>query len=332
MSQPARPAGAAVIGLQDILHPLWKEWKRILLISCTVGVVVLGVNFLLPKSYKSTATLLPDTERNRLGTLSQFAGLASLAGVSVSGNDVPRLYPAILSSETLLENVVEKKYQTLRFPQPVSLIEYFEINEPSPAENLDKAITSLQKSMTVELDPKTNIVMLSVELPEPQLAADVLNAAIAELDNFLRTKKITSASEQRKWIEDRLRQVEQDLRNAEDALRNFREKNRRVIDSPTLVLQQERLAREVQVESTMYVELKKQYELAKIEEIKNLSVVNVLDEGRAPVKKDKPHRATNAAIFFVLALLGTSAIFVVRENYGQQIREFVRGLRGGSGG
>ncbi len=332
MSQPAKAENPAVIGLRNILLPMSREWKRILLISCAVGIMALGVNFLLPKSYRSTATLLPDTERSRLGTLSQFAGLASLAGVSVSGNDVPRLYPAILSSETILQGVVERKYQTQKFPQPVSLIEYFEINEPSPAENLDKAVTSLKQSMAVDLDAKTNIVTLSVSLPEPQLAADVLNAAIAELDTFLRTKKITSASEQRKWIEDRLKQVEQDLRNAEDALRNFREKNRRVIDSPTLVLQQERLAREVQVESTMYVELKKQYELAKIEEIKNLSVVNVLDEGRAPVKKDKPHRATNAAIFFVLALLGTSASYVVRENYGQQIREFVRGLRGGSGG
>ena len=316
-----------VVTLQEILLPIWRERKRILIISIAVGVVTLGVNFLLPKSFKSTATLLPETDKSRLGSLGQFAGLASLAGVNVSGGDVPRLYPAILTSETLLQEVVERRYHTLKYPDSVDLIKYFECNEPTPAENLDKAIKKLQESMSVSLDNKTNIVTVSVEMEEPQLAADVLNESVDQLDTFLRTKKITSASEQRSWIEERLKQVDQELRDAEETLKNFREKNRRVVDSPTLVLEQQRLARNVEVESTIFVELKKQYELAKIEEIKNISVVNILDEGRAPVKKERPHRATNAAIFFFLALAGTSGYFVARERYGAQIGEFVQSFR-----
>ena len=53
------------------------------------------------------------------------------------------------------------------------------------------------------------------------------------------------------------------------------------------------------VKSTIAIELKKQYELAKIEEIKNISIVNVLDPARPPVKKERPKRATNAALAFL---------------------------------
>ena len=44
----------------------------------------------------------------------------------------------------------------------------------------------------------------------------------------------------------------------------------------------------VQINSTLYIELKKQYELTKIEEIKNIPIVNMMDAGRPAAKKEKP--------------------------------------------
>jgi uncharacterized protein involved in exopolysaccharide biosynthesis len=144
----------------------------------------------------------------------------------------------------------------------------------------------------------------------------------------MRWKKITNASEQRKWIETRLKQVEQDLRNSEEQLKDFREKNRRVLDSPELLLQQQRLARAVEINSTLFIELKKQYELAKIEEIKNIPIVNVLDPARAPVRKAGPKRATNTVLMFLLTLVGTSGYFVVRQKYQGQISSILSALKG----
>ena len=40
-------------------------------------------------------------------------------------------------------------------------------------------------------------------------------------------------------------------------------------------------------------ELKKQYELVKIEEIKNIPIINVMDPATAAARKDKPKRAMN---------------------------------------
>lgn len=314
--------------LQEILVPIWANRKRILLISLAAGLVTLGINFLLPVYYKSTATLLPETQKDKLSALGQFADIANLAGVNVPGSEIARLYPAIVNSETILRNVVLKKYKSAAFADSVNLIEYFEYNDLPANEAMDRTLKELRSLLNASYENKTSIVTLSLEMREPELAASVLNAVIAELDGFMRSKRVTNASEQVKWLAARLKEVEQDLRRAEDRLKEFRERNRRVADSPELLMQQERLLRDVQVQSTVFVELKKQYELAKLEEIKNITIVNVLDPARVPVKRERPKRATNAAIAFVIVLVATAGYASVKERLRERLRGFIARIPG----
>jgi len=314
------------VTFREFFVPVWAERKRVLIISFVVGLLTLGINFLLPKYYRANAVILPETDKNKLSSMGSLAGLASLAGVNVSGGDISRLYPVILTSESVLTEVLQRRYATERFKDSVNLIQYMDMDEGSPAKNLDEALIRLKSLMAVSLDVKTSVVSASVEMREPRLAADVLNSTLAEMDRFLREKRSTGATEQRKWIESRLVQVNAELRNAEEALKNFRERNRRVMDSPQLLLEQDRLSREVQIKGTIDLELRKQAEIAKIDEIKQITTINVLDEGREPVKKERPKRATNAVIGFLLAFVGTSGFFAVRSIYGDGIRKYLKSL------
>jgi tyrosine-protein kinase Etk/Wzc len=323
------PSSPAPRKLHELLAPVWAERKRILLWSFVAGVITLLVNFfILDLTYKATTSLLPETEKGKLGMLSQFSGLAQLAGVNVPGSEVARLYPMIVTSETVLRPVIERTYQTQRYSQPVNLIQFFEIEEKTAEENMYKALKELRSNMTTSYENKTSTVGVTLEMEEPQLAADVLNAIVGELDRFMRLKRINTASEQAKWISSRLMDVERELRSAEEALKTFSERNRRISDSPELTLRQARLMREVTVKSTIAIELKKQFELAKIEEIKNITIVNVLDEARPPVKKERPKRATNAAFAFLLVLVGMGSYYAMKPGYEPRVREFVRGIRG----
>jgi len=159
-------------------------------------------------------------------------------------------------------------------------------------------------------------------MEEPQLAADVANQITAELDDYTRTKRRTNATLQREFIEQRMKEVEEQLGRSEIALKEFRERNRRIMDSPQLMLEQERLARDVQINSTVFIELKKQLEIAKIEEIKNIPIINVLDVARPPVKKSYPKRAPVTLIAFVLSTI----VGVMVTAFGGQGREAVASL------
>lgn len=317
------------VRFQDVMIPVWSNRTPIAILTFIVTLLTIVVNYgFLPHYFKATATLLPETEKNKLSSLSQFADVAQLAGVSIPGSEIARLYPSIVNSETILRNVIEKKYYSARLNDSVNLLTYFELTKGDLNENMYEGVGLMRSLLSASLDGKTSIVTLSLEMREPKLAADVLNEIVRQLDEFIRTKKITNATEQRKWIDERLKEVEGELRNAEEALKNFREKNRIVEASPQLRLIQERLGREVQVKTTVFVELKRQYELARIEEIKNVTVVNILDSATPPVKKSRPQRVLNVAMFFLLSFVGSSSFFAVRSLYEERIRTYARTLRG----
>jgi uncharacterized protein involved in exopolysaccharide biosynthesis len=92
-----------------------------------------------------------------------------------------------------------------------------------------------------------------------------------------------------------------------------------VSSSPQLLLDQERLMREVQINTVMYTELKKQYELAKIEEIRTTPIINVMDYGRAAAKKERPKRSIIVLVSMMLAFVGSGSYRVIEQMYGENI-------------
>jgi len=312
-----------------LLSTVWDSRKLIAIIVAATTVLAVIVSLLLPKYYRSTTTLLPETEKSKLAAaLGGLSGLASLAGISAGKASLATLYPAIIQSEAVLEKVIFSKYQTDRFGHPVNLIRFWEIEANTPARQYELALKSLRSDLDVSLDRKTSVVTISVETREPQLSADILNNMTRTLDEFIRTKQTTSASEQRKWIQGRLGEVKQDLEKSENILKEFREKNRRVSDSPQLLLQQGRLIREVGINTTLYTELKKQYELVKIEEIKNVPIINVMDPARPAAKKAKPKRAIIVLSLFFLSAFVSVLYVIVVNRYNEDLRRVVEVFSG----
>jgi uncharacterized protein involved in exopolysaccharide biosynthesis len=316
------------IDWMNILSMLWHSRKFIGIVTGVVTVLAIIISLLLPEYFRSTAILLPDTDKSKPGSLGEMSDLAALAGVSVNGEvSIVKLYPTILRSESVLKKVIYSRYQTKAYPDSVNLIQYWEIKEKNPEREYEAALLNLRTGLDVAMDLKTAVLTMSIETREPQVSADILNNIIRAADIFIRTKRSTNASEQRKWIEARLVEVKADLSKAENALKDFREKNRSISGSPQLLLDQERLMREMQINSTMYVELKKQYELAKIEEIRTTPIINVLDYGRAAAKKERPKKGTIIFVSMILAFVGSASYRVIEHRYGKTLSGWYKKFR-----
>jgi uncharacterized protein involved in exopolysaccharide biosynthesis len=69
----------------EFISVLWASRKLIATVTgiATVGAVI--ISLLLPEYYKSTATLLPETEKSKLAALGGLSDLAAPGGVSVRG-------------------------------------------------------------------------------------------------------------------------------------------------------------------------------------------------------------------------------------------------------
>lgn len=314
------------IDVLEIGALLWKSKKLLAYVTGAVVLVAVIVSFLLPEYFKSTATLLPETKKNQLSSLGGIADLASLAGVNI-GSEVPlvKLYPTIAKSEAVLNNVIYAQYETKA--GKMDLVRYWKITGESPQHEYEQALKVMREQLEVLLDNRTSVISISIETKEPRLSADIVNNITGELDRFMRSKRLSNASEQRKWIESRMTEVKQDLDKSENALKDFREKNRRPNDSPLLLLEQERLIREVQINSTVYIELKKQLEVAKIEEIKNIPIISVMDSARPSAYRESPKRRNIVLVSFFLAGLFSALFVVVRSLHGDRVMALVRRLQ-----
>ena len=290
---------------------LWQARWKLLWINGGVAVVTVMILLFLVKPYYDTSvTILPDYGTNVSSLLSQFSGLASLAGVNVGGSTPTQIYQQLVTSESVLTPVIYAKYKTEEFPDSVNLIQYDEIK---PDESLPKDLQKrrmflkefarISKSViTTDLDRITQILTITVRMPEGQLSADVANNIANSLDNYIQTQIRTSAKDQRVYIDKRMTQVQDSLTVAENTLKQFNETNKVIQQSPALILQQSRLQRNVDILNTIYMQLAQQSELAKIQEVKDTPVINIEEPAKNPVIKTGPPRLF--VLIFIIFLVG----------------------------
>jgi tyrosine-protein kinase Etk/Wzc len=83
---------------------------------------------------------------------------------------------------------------------------------------------------------------------------------------------------------------------------------------PGVGLEYSRRLRELRTQEAIFEQLTKQYEVAKLNEAKDSSSLQILDEAVAPVKKTKPMRSLIVILTAVLAFFG-SVLFVLVQEY-----------------
>ncbi|MGB8318750.1 MAG: hypothetical protein WCE54_11535 [Ignavibacteriaceae bacterium] len=295
------------------------KWK-FFWINFSIAVLTLIILFFaVSLYYESTVTILPDYG-NKNTSLGQISDLAAMAGVKVGEGAPTEIYQVLVTSESVLDPVIYKKYSTKEYKDSVNLIQYFDItpdNSLSPElqkrKMFIKAFDRLSKGhLATDLDRITKVLNIKVTMPESELSALVANNIVESLDHYIRTKRKSYASEQRFYIEKRLMQVKDSLTAAENKLKNFREENR-LVASPALFLEQGRLLRNVDIQQAVFIELNKQLEIAKIDEIKETPVLNVKELAKDPIIKAGPKRGIIFIIIMFTSILLSSLYFMFRD-------------------
>ena len=100
----------------------------------------------------------------------------------------------------------------------------------------------------------------------------------------------------------------------EEELRRFRENNRSLSSSPTLTMQLQEMGRELDLQNSLYITLKTQYEKAKIDEIGRDDMVQHIDGPTIPTNLTSPKRAFSIAMSMCFSLFLCIFISYVRED------------------
>ncbi|MCL2282820.1 MAG: Wzz/FepE/Etk N-terminal domain-containing protein [Fibromonadales bacterium] len=231
-----------------------------------------------------------------------ISALAALAGISMSGgsDDGSAYMEDIIKSSDFLSQFTDRQWliadtsKTSDTLTPITLEEFWQIKIDSAADNREKILQASiiykmlkYKYIKYEQDKKTGIISLITQFEDPKLSYDFNVAVFEELNNTLLHKMRFKASENRKFIEERLAEIKSDLRRSEEILLRFKQQNRSWND-PSIQLQESRLLRDVTINQELALQLQKQYELAKIEEAKDMPLLDVIESPRRALGYSKP--------------------------------------------
>lgn len=310
---PAFEEGKTV-SLADILLVLVENIRIVILTPVAFSLLaIMYVLFIAEPVYVSTSTLLPSGSDD---VMSEMRGLASQFGFSVPGGideadfSSREMYIEILESRTLANSMLNKTFETNKYGAHKSLQEIltFDYDEAQYGQDTlrDMAVTKLLEDVIkVSKSKKSPLLTLEVYGFEAAFVAKLNKAIIDELDHLQKKFKLKRTNEKRLFIEERTQSVKSELETAEEKLKDFRDRNRQIQHSPALLLEQDRLSREIQVQIGVFTTLKQQLEMAKIETVQKETLIQILDNPSVPLYPDRP-RKTLFVIFscFVGGLFG----------------------------
>lgn len=267
--------------------------RRLVVLIFILGISLTTLIYLLLAEpiFISTITILPEDigTKSPLGaitkTVNQFSGL-NLGGKK----DISQLFESIILSRRILKKVLSISFEQKTSKVEKLLVDIFMIEGKNFKERLEIGYHVLFDKIIVTVDKQSGITTLEVESNEAKLSADIAQTITKILDKYLREINTKKASENKNFIDERLQETLGLLMLAEDDLKIFRETNKRIENSPQLQLEQGRLVREVRVQEEVFLTLKKQLEIVKIEEVKSSPLIRILDDAVVPLFKIRPMR------------------------------------------
>ncbi len=212
----AEPLGKTLMDFIAVLTK-WRRFITWFVLSITVTTTI--VTFLMPKWYKSTASVFPAEQTNLFSGLDGVSSLfKTLSGGSsrrlggLVGSSEADRYTAILKSDRVLGAMITK----------FNLIEYYDYTSASYRN--EKTTKELIENTVVELQDEGNLTV-SVFDKDPKRAEEMANYYIDLLNQTNSELMVQNARGNREFIEQRYQKNLADLRTAEEAMQSFQTKH-----------------------------------------------------------------------------------------------------------
>ena len=208
------------ITLIDLAATIWKQKWLIIIITVIAAVFSVLYSLSKPNIYTATSTLLPIS--GSTSALSQYAGLAAMAGVSLPGassGDPTVKIQAILNSRELATKVINELDlipKLIKEPEKLKTI--------SP---LSAALQAFQKNIfSVSVDTNTSVIKVSAKTKDPELSARIVNTAIDLLQQDLANRVLTASGKNIVVLEQQAAEQEKKVRELQNKMADYQKKNK----------------------------------------------------------------------------------------------------------
>jgi uncharacterized protein involved in exopolysaccharide biosynthesis len=203
------------LSLSDLLKVLWGERWLIAIVTAVVTAIALIASLVIEKQYDASVVISPvsdDSSSSRLGGIgalvSQFGGLASVAGLSVSGNERKAESLAILQSEALTNRFIASNnlLPVLYADDWDAGARKWKVSDARKVPTLWKANQYFKKHVRkVTTDTKTGLSTLTITWNDPRLAAKWANDLVALGNDSIRGRTIQEGERNVAYLNEQLK-------------------------------------------------------------------------------------------------------------------------------
>lgn len=323
------------IDIRELVLVLFRNWIIVVAATAAIAVGVIIYANTLPDQY-ITRTTAVSVSGSAGGGGGQMANLAALAGINMpaagaSGVNLINFVDILVQNTAFNQSIIEQEWvirrlqtreeQRARAPivyDTVTLAQFWGFSEPDTTaadwernwkmRQINTLRSARERFISVERDSRTGTLEISTRFQNPSLSYAVHQFLLEYLKEVFQEDRLNRGKERREFIEERVVEVRGNLHRAEARLANFHERNM-TIQSPTVMLESERLGREVQLQAGVYAELVRQLEIARIDERRESPAFEIIREADFPLGPGEPNRR----LLYLIGLAGGffAGIFLV---------------------
>lgn len=340
-----------------LIPTLWQA--RLLIARRTALFILAGILVALLKQpeFLSEARLMPEMNTGAADVLKKLSSVAGFTGIDLSEVDDtdavrPDLYPNVLQSTPFVLYLIDQIIRTtdgqrktvsqLLLPdQPSWLISKWWFfpnmnqtkrwsqhgpNEPVQlSEHQYELADAINERVNAKFDTRSGLITITATLPDAQAAADVTQLAMSYLTQYVINYRTEKARQDLKFYHQQVTQAQQRYQNAQVSLFRYND-NHKALALQSATLERHRLETEWQLAQTLYTELSRQYEQAKINVQQRTPVFKVLEPPRVPLKRSAPKRVVIVALFTLTGFVINGLFILIRQpGIAGQVRAMVDG-------
>lgn len=321
----------------ELIVKLWKSRGMIIKWGVIGAIVGLFLAFSIPKTYKASVTLAPEVEQ-KMG--SGVSSIASMMGINLNNSVDAisvEMYPDVVHSTPFIYELFDLPVQFVRRDSTINttLLDYMlnyqkypwwsyvmsapfklvgwmmSIGKDTPKQegalnpqNLPKkereVVKFFSNNIAVLIDKKTSKLSMFIELQDPLVASDVMNAIVENLKRFMSDYRTSKARQDVENLSIICEQRKQDYQKAQQAYAAYVDANQNLSRKSAMV-ESERLQQEKNLAYQVYSQVAAQLEGSRIQEQQAKPVFVIIDPVVIPNRKAAPSKLKYMVGFAFLA-------------------------------
>ena len=330
---------------ERMVQVVWQARRRVVLTTVVFAAFGIVVALLMTPEFRSEARIMPEMNTGSGDVLKRLASVAGFAGVDFSeaeGVDAvrPDLYPNVLQSTPFMLHLIDQPVVTtgghattvgrVLLPDDGgwTLNKLFSVTKkeavtqaPTGKPNEPVCLSIRQQELAEEiservsakLDTRSGIITIAATMPDANVAASVAQIAMNYLTQYVTAYRTDKARQDLLFYTQRLTEAQRRFQTAQFSVFQYADQHKNYVVQAATMEKQRRDA-ELSIAQTVYTELSRQFEQAKLTVQERTPVFKVLEPATVPLKRTAPKRTLVVLLFAALGFILTVLYLFARQS------------------